>query len=207
MKRRVLWTVVLMLGTALSASCGDDSGDGTGDKAGTGGGAGNSGPPKTIDCEAGEVACGTECCGVAPGVMAEACCADDFSGQCGMYGGFGSTRACVRAVENFQGCPSVTIPVINFTLPSCCTPEKMCGIDGSVFGMGGCTELGQAAMRAMQAIMMAGQSMNPPPSTDEDGGVSGAGGMSGGAGRTGGGGRMGFPGIMFPQPQACPAGS
>jgi hypothetical protein len=201
MKRWVLWTVMLMLATALTTSCGDDSGD-DGPKAGNGGGAGNGGPPMKIECNSGEMACGTECCGSSDPAI-PACCADDFAGTCGnsvsSFGG--GTPACVPRVPTFEGCPSLVIPVVGFMVPSCCTAEKMCGLEGTLFGMPGCTELGEAAMRAMQMFM---RPMTPSTPTDEDGGVAGAGGMSGGS--AGAGGRRGGGFLpMFPAPQACPA--
>lgn len=207
MTRWVLWTVMLMLGTALVTSCGDDS-DGDGPAAGTGGSnkAGTGGPAMEIKCEAGEMVCGTACCG-SDDPMTPACCADDFSGMCGMsVSAFGGTAACVPAVETFAGCPSLTIPVVMFKVPSCCTADKMCGLEGTLFGMPGCTELGEAAMRAMQMFMMA-RPMTPVP-TDEDGGVAGAGGAGGTSGGTAGraaGGRGGMFLPTFPAPQACPA--
>jgi hypothetical protein len=211
MERRVLWTVMLALGTALSVGCGDDSG-GDDDGAGNSGGAGKSGPTagaQMITCEEGKITCGTDCCGVPDGVMAEPCCQDDFAGQCGMLlSGFGSQQSCVLQVEPDTRCPSVTIPVINFVLPSCCTDDNQCGIDSSTFGGMGCTDLATARMRAM--MFMGGGAAGTTGTAgmssmdDEDAGVagsSGGAGMTGGAGRTGGRGM--FPGFTFPEPRAC----
>jgi hypothetical protein len=207
MERRVLWTVVLVLASVLSVSCGDDGGDESssgkaGTNAGTAGKGGTTsmGNGMKLTCEASEVTCGTKCCGSPaglPNVMP--CCADEFAGQCGMLGGFGMTRSCVKASEPDARCPSVMIPVIGFVLASCCTTEGMCGINAGIFGQSGCTELGQAAM--MAAAMAPMPMTTPPPTTDEDGGVAGAGGTT--AGGAGAGGRMGFPGFMFPAPRKC----
>ena len=207
MDRRVLWTVMLILGTALNVSCGDDS-DGGGGAGTSGGKAGTAPDGKKIECETNEMVCGEKCCGQGPGQMAPACCSDPFEGVCGMsVSVFGSTPACIKQVASVSGCPPLSVGPIS--IPSCCTPEKMCGLDASLFGMPGCTELGEAQRRAMQMFMM--PPMTPATagttaSTDEDGGVAGAGGMSGGTagraagGRTGGG----FMLPMFPAPQACP---
>jgi hypothetical protein len=173
--------MAVLIVAALGAGCGDDGGnDGDNDNESGrgGGGSGEAGRGGMIEGEG--VACGSTRCTMPEGSTAEPCCADMFESVCGMRGGFGGT-ACVAIVPVDPRCPTVSLGPLGM-LPSCCTADNMCGINGEMFGEAECIELSQAEQEAMDRAMMFGG--------DEDGGMPG-GGLPGG-----------FT-IDFPDPQAC----
>jgi len=144
------WIAVLVLGATLAVGCGGDDDDD--DKkpepsAGKGGGgAADAGALPSLP--EGAVACGKVICKPEEGETATLCCFDEFSAKCGMKQGTGA--ACVMRVTPDSRCPSASGMGGMFMLPSCCTDDNMCGINAGVFtGSTTCTELGQAAMDAM----------------------------------------------------------
>ena len=152
------WIGVLVLGAALAVGCGgdddddkandgkDSSGKG-GSSAGKGGSAGK--PDNVLDVPDGGVACGKNVCKLEEGEEnVTLCCADAFAGTCGMMQGM---SGCVKRIANYPGCPAATGGGGMLRLPSCCTPDGQCGINGGAFAGGDtCTELSAAKMRAME---------------------------------------------------------
>lgn len=147
------WMVALMFVGAIAVGCGDD--DDSGNKNGDGGpvatdgggtDAGDSGAPGTGGRSGGtggtmtapSVKCGSTSCMSAtaglniPGLAAGApCCADDDKGQCGMMMG----GVCMPPPPVDPSCPSISIPILG-SMGSCCANNGMCGLDGSILGMG-----------------------------------------------------------------------
>lgn len=161
------WMGVLVLGALLAVGCGGDDDDDDGAKAGKGGSgsagkAGSAGKPDNVlDIPDGGIACGAKnICTLDEGEEnVTLCCADAFAGTCGMMQG---TQGCVKRVSSFPGCPSAMGGGGMFRLPSCCTDDGQCGINGGAFTGGDtCTELGAAAERA--AMMGAGMFITFPP--------------------------------------------
>jgi hypothetical protein len=143
-----------------SGGSGGGSGGSGGGSGGSGGGSGGSGggsgdPVVVADAGAG-VFCGVEVC------EEGMCCADPFAGICGAPIG---ERGCLipspESTSSDPRCPSVDVMGF-FTIPSCCTEDGQCGVDGTNFNMG-CIELGMAAEGAM--MMGGGASLIewPPP--------------------------------------------
>jgi hypothetical protein len=167
MNRSVLLAILIALvGTAIGG-CGEDASDaddssgdggasdsGPADNAdtGTGGGAGSGSTSPAPGGSGQSVACGSSTCTAPGGGFAMACCAEESSGTCGMsvMGG-----ACSKPVAGDERCPPVSI-MGAIMLPSCCTPEGLCGIDPSMFGMPGCVDLKSAAERSGMSGMMGG---------------------------------------------------
>ena len=88
------------------------------------------------------------------------CCADEATSTCGtsIMG-----NACSKQSEGDPRCPSIQAMGL-FTIPSCCTPGNMCGIDASMFGFGGCTDLASAAM--LSQMMGSGGDIPAPRACD-----------------------------------------
>jgi hypothetical protein len=167
---------MLALSLVLSAlgfvACGDDDGDserdgggqdggtagkgGGGGKGGRAGGAGAAGGGMTMG---GAVKCGSTMCEAPAGAMGfiSACCADEAKGTCGMTSLMGGQ--CSVPAKADPRCP--TVSAMGFMIPSCCTPQGMCGLDASMFGFGGCTDLDSAAKQA--GAMGGGASTIPAP--------------------------------------------
>ncbi|HKU38786.1 MAG TPA: hypothetical protein VJR89_11585 [Polyangiales bacterium] len=174
----------LVLLLVLLASCGDDAthedvvkpdaagtGENAGGKTGGRGGAGSGGG--VAGTLATSVKCGSTSCDVPPGVGAfiTPCCADETKGVCGMSI---MGAACSGASAGDPRCPSIQAMGL-FSIPSCCTTSGQCGIDASMFGFGGCTDLASAA----QMSMMSGSgTVIPAPRTCDagDAGTEDAGG-------------------------------
>jgi hypothetical protein len=157
------WTAVaFMLG---SSACGDDDVLTRADDAGRGNTSlGGSGAQRSSIGTAGEgasaaagnnssvaggvigsVICGSKTCTAPGGGFASPCCVDAETETCGT-----SFMGAVCSVPSAgdERCPAVMGFV---TLPSCCTASGMCGINAAMFGMPGCIELSEAAMRAQMS--------------------------------------------------------
>ena len=161
--------------------CGDDDGDthddaGAAGKAGKGGasarstaGQGGAGSAAPIE-PATSVKCGSMTCEASSLAMGfiTPCCADEAASTCGtsIMGG-----ACSVPSAGDARCPSIQAMGL-FTIPSCCTPGGMCGIDASMFGFPGCTDLATAAM---QSQMMGSGSDIPAPRACDGSGAADAG--------------------------------
>lgn len=146
--------------------------------AGSRGGAGmiaNGVAPSGVPGGVASVACGSKSCVAPGGGFASPCCVDSETETCGMsFMGAG----CSAPEPGDERCPSLMGFV---TLPSCCTPEGMCGISAAMFGMPGCIELSEAVSRAQ----MSSASSFPAPRSC-DGASSAADGDAGLAGEDGG---------------------
>jgi len=109
-------------------------------------------PPGGGMLNPGDLQCPNEVCAALPAPPAgasgmfsvELCCA--ASGDCGTSL---NAAECVATPDNHPGCPLIML--MSFMIPSCCTPEGQCGIDGSAF-MRGCTSLEAATTMAMGFI-------------------------------------------------------
>jgi len=154
------WMVVLilMLSATLAYSCGGDDDDTMKEDDGKDDmpAAGSTAAPMAPE---GAVLCGTETCTVPEGSTVEACCFDAFTSTCGMM--MPGSPNCVAVVTSFEGCPSLMAGMGIFNLASCCTEDGQCGLDASLFGTPGCTEL--SAVMAMVPAMAQGFITIPAP--------------------------------------------
>ena len=161
--------LVLALPFALFVGCGDDdtpseitpsagrAGANTTGRAGSGQGVGGNSTLPTTPMT--EVQCGSTTCS-APGAaigFIMPCCADEANSKCGMSSPMGGS--CTVPSPGDTRCPSVQAMGL-FMIPSCCTPDNQCGIDASMFGFGGCTDLESAAKQSMS---MGSGTMIPAP--------------------------------------------
>jgi hypothetical protein len=164
MKARVLVMSLTLVSLVSVSACGDDDSTdkpsdapkagsaavGGGGKGGAGGAkpaSGGSTSSSTTPTDMMSVACGSTTCQAAAGPIpgfATACCADESTSTCGMSV---MGNPCSKPVQGDMRCPPVDIMGF-IMLPSCCTPDDKCGIDASMFGMGGCVDLKSAADQA-----------------------------------------------------------
>jgi hypothetical protein len=155
-----LCALCLVLGSALLASCGDDTeieespGRRDAGVSGQGGAAAKSGRPARPQA-AGEsgsgrpsppelamVECGTAVC-VSPIVgfgFINACCADEATSICGIKTLSGS---CMKPDPGDPRCPALNFRGL-IGLPSCCSEDGQCGLEGTRVGMPGCMGLASA---------------------------------------------------------------
>lgn len=171
MRRDVLVTCLVLSAIAV-VSCGDDDADAsdrdaggsTGDNAGgKGGGGGTAAGQGAQNGGAGVAAdsavkCGSTTCAAPGGAMGfiSACCADEAKSMCGMSL---MGNPCSVPSSGDMRCPGHQ--VMGLTVPSCCTSDGLCGLDASMFGFGGCTDLKSAAAQA--GAMMGGSGNLPSP--------------------------------------------
>jgi hypothetical protein len=200
---RYVSILLLVLNAGSFGACGDDEDDDhgavnagkqaeAGSKAGasapagrSGGGrsgsdsaiGGSSGSTSAVGTGSTTVQCGSKTCaadgGGAFGMFAMPCCADESAGTCGMsFMG----AACSVPSAGDPRCPVVQA-FEGISIPGCCTSAGMCGLDASMFGFGGCTELGAAAQQAGAMGMGMGGMIPPPRRCDDtsDAGTSDAG--------------------------------
>ena len=121
---------------ASSSGGGSGTGSGGGDK--DGGLSSGGGGTTLVDAgtsDGGDIEqCGAEAC------ASPMCCADPFGPKGSRCGLKVNARACLppqpSTVESDPNCPSVSIMNGAFTIASCCTDEKKCGIDAMAAGMG-----------------------------------------------------------------------
>ena len=160
--------------SAAGAQASGRGGEGGANSSGSSG-AGSSGS-SFPGAPSGPVECGATTCAAQGGGFAGfamPCCADAAKGSCGMsFMG----AACTVPSAGDSRCPTVQA-FGGISIPSCCTMEGMCGLDASMFGFGGCTELGAAAMQASSMAMGMGGMIPPPRRCDDasDAGVGDAG--------------------------------
>lgn len=190
-----LFFSVMISAVMLLVACGDDddsstpvagqggaaagaTANGTGGRAGSSAGRSGSGSDTGNAGSSGSVQCGSTTCatqgGGLIGMFAMACCADPAKGTCGMSI---MGAACSVPSAGDSRCPIVQA-FGGISIPGCCTSDGMCGLDASMFGFGGCTELGAAAQQAGAMGMGMGGMIPPPRRCDDSGsdaGVSDAG--------------------------------
>jgi len=187
-----------VLGALLIAACGDDAiPDGkptalaTGTAGRQGAAAASGGNSDTAPASAGSdawfpgglpppllVACGTALCAspVAGFGFITACCADEATSTCGTTTPSGG---CMKPPAGDPRCPALNFRGI-ISVPSCCTADGACGLDGAMYGMPGCTDLASASARA-NAMRILGVSVpeprpcDPADSTHADAGTEDAG--------------------------------
>jgi hypothetical protein len=146
--------VALMFCGAIASGCGDDDDSGNkaddggpaaedgGEKDAGGGGApgsgGRSGGTGGMTMTAMGVKCGSTTCMsptaglMIPGVGGGApCCVDDANGTCGTM----MQGMCMPPPPVDPSCPTIMIPILGM-MGSCCADNGMCGLDGSILGMG-----------------------------------------------------------------------
>jgi hypothetical protein len=179
----------LLLMISLTCGCSDDAksnpkdaGDTGKHDASTSHGSNDGGDQGKADSGAviTQVACGSETCKIDPLLASYAapCCAKESDGTCGWRMLQGGDGKCNPSVKPDTRCPSIDVMKL-FTVPSCCTAKNRCGLDGSMFGMAGCTSLEDLEkQRAMlDAGTMANTTQLPAPRAcnADDGGSQDAG--------------------------------
>lgn len=76
------------------------------------------------------------------------CCADEETSTCGLATPSG---ACMRPFMGDPRCPALTFRGI-VTVPSCCTESGACGLDATMYGLPGCTDLAAAAEQSRMTV-------------------------------------------------------
>jgi hypothetical protein len=177
--KQLLALALLWLGVLGFVACGDDdssesdcdAGSQDGGSAGKGGASGKAGAGGSgaagggTTPSAGAVKCGSATCEAPAAAMGfiSACCADEATSTCGMTSLMGGQ--CTMPGKTDPRCPAIS--AMGFMIPSCCTAQGMCGVDASMFGFGGCTDLESAAKQSM-----GGSTIPAPRRCDEaDGGA------------------------------------
>jgi hypothetical protein len=97
-------------------------------------------PPPVI------IPCGTAMCVSAPAGFgfSTVCCADEGTSTCGTTSASGS---CMKPQAGDPRCPALNFRGVP-SVPSCCTDKGACGLDGTMYGAPGCTDLATAAAQA-----------------------------------------------------------
>lgn len=165
-------------GATSGASGASGSATGTGGSGGmtATGGAGGFPAPMAVPC-------GTATCEPDPmaSLLQSPCCVDEATATCGTM--IPIIGMCAEPVDPDPRCESLMI--MNFEIPSCCTPDNRCGIASAMFSAEPCTAIED--ITAMFAT---------PDGGTEDGGTPDGGGMMmGGMGNP-------FAGAL-PEPKAC----
>lgn len=190
MNKRLWWTWVVLVSVTLAACSSEDNGDDDTPIAGVGGGGGASG--STAGAGAGgasggaggasggggtaapmPITCGTTTCPdplggmMLPIPLPRPCCADEAMGTCGTMPAAGG--ACMPPIPADPRCPTVSGPI---PVTSCCTADNLCGLDGSMLGMG-CVDFATVAAGFLGGILMvpAPVTCDGMPIGDADGGV------------------------------------
>lgn len=147
-----VWAMSVLLW--MTFACGDDKGDDgsatpSAGKGGAGGakpssaGAGSAAIGSGVPSGVMPVQCGSTMC-QGSGPLAQflmPCCADAATSTCGMASLTGG--GCTKPAVSDPRCPEVDLMGV-FKLASCCTNDR-CGIDASMFGMAGCSDLAMVA--------------------------------------------------------------
>jgi len=205
MKTSRQWLMMaVVLGTSMVLACGSDpepagpattAGTGSTNVSGTGsfpvagqGLFGASGAGGTGFALPTPVTCGDKMC---TGLISQPCCADMATGTCGTMSG----TMCQAGPPPAPNCPNISVAVINVN--GCCIDStQMCGIDGSMFGMG-CIDLSTAGGIPGASAFLGNLTPTRCDGTKvmTDAGAGGAGGTSaGGAGGANSGGSGGASG-------------
>ena len=188
------------LSVTLLAACGDDAAD-AGEQAGirdagssgqaaaaanggkAGAAAGRGGGPALPGVlpmlqQPPAIPCGTALCAspIAGLGFIVACCADEGTSTCGTAIPSG---ACMKPPVGDPRCPGLNFRGI-ISVPSCCTDQGACGLDGAMWGTSGCRDLESAAqeieqMRAFGVSIPAPRLCDPWASAHPDAGVDDAG--------------------------------
>lgn len=172
-------TAVALAGLVSVFGCGGDEGTTPGGvgMGGFGGGAGFGGTGATTGRGAASVACGTATCSapaLPPGVpimINPPCCANPATNTCGSM----SAGVCMMPPPPAPLCPAPML--FGMTLRACCvTATNMCGIDGSMLGLG-CTGLGgiPGVGAGMPMTKCDGTVVTPPPAATAGTGAGAAG--------------------------------
>ena len=133
------------VGSAAGARSGGNGGSAAG--AGTGGAAQLDPPVPWL-----VVPCGTaRCVSPAEGFgFITACCADEGRSTCGTKSPGGD---CNLPPAGDPRCPALNFRGL-ISVPSCCTAAGACGLDGTMYGVPGCTDLASAAVLASATFVI-----------------------------------------------------